>query len=787
MSQPRHLLTTVTLFCLLALPGYAQDSLNLSIASFARNDWAGGICGLAALNDSFLLADIGGHGYAVIDVSDPANMVQVDTLMELYGGRGIVNFWGADYTQPLARLDTLFYLERPDDYSAIVNLADPATPEILSYTSDLPSDFSILWNEIESGRLINAYCSGHGGAGIMNWVAYTFDLYDLSDPVEPSLIRSYEYAHGDFVIEPLDAAAWDSTLYVLTTDFITKLDGDLGDEELLYHEQPIWETPTSITVRNTILFWHIDEQGLLVYDIADFANWELLDSIPDPPPFDQIHVIGDTLYYGNRPAYNVNNPLSLVPLETPGPVDSANWARIGNTVFTSSEQPPTIQAFDVSDPEEPVLVGSLSREGHSYQYGAFINHTLYVANDAGQIEAWNVTDPYAPQYTGVVLDSLGRIDDLTAWGCNLIVTHNPTNYHVYSFDLPFHAIDRGEWEFPEQVGGEYVKWDWLRNGAMVVGYNTANEYEGWLRYYTQDEEGVITEHSAIEVGEVRSVQGMQERLLLYEETEEGRSSRVMSYWNPEHPSTLYSLQGGFRHAWDSQGFSLVETFHDSPPGFPDTYGFFMSIWDFETPGQITHVDSISLGGNNWPSIVHKSGPFFFISAGAALREDYNGRALKVYEAGRWFHQLGRYQPIYSSHYDIDLAYRDDLLCGVADNRIWLLDAGNMFYVDAPEGESSETDLVLPRECVLEPAYPNPFNPSTTLQYVLPQTMEIELVVYDLLGREVVRLAEGMQDPARHTVTWRGCDASGRPVASGTYLVRLKTQQKQAVEKVVLVK
>ncbi len=80
---------------------------------------------------------------------------------------------------------------------------------------------------------------------------------------------------------------------------------------------------------------------------------------------------------------------------------------------------------------------------------------------------------------------------------------------------------------------------------------------------------------------------------------------------------------------------------------------------------------------------------------------------------------------------------------------------------------------LPAGLVLEPAYPNPFNPSTQIPYTLPGAGTAVLKIYDLLGQEVRTLVDGAQAPGRYLVTWDGTDHAGLPVASGIYLYRLQ--------------
>jgi hypothetical protein len=91
-----------------------------------------------------------------------------------------------------------------------------------------------------------------------------------------------------------------------------------------------------------------------------------------------------------------------------------------------------------------------------------------------------------------------------------------------------------------------------------------------------------------------------------------------------------------------------------------------------------------------------------------------------------------------------------------------------------EGENTDSyGAFLPTEISLNQNYPNPFNPATTISfYAPPGTGTMVLLVYDILGREVANLFEGIVHDGFVTLTWDGKDYSGRTVASGTYVYTL---------------
>ena len=89
---------------------------------------------------------------------------------------------------------------------------------------------------------------------------------------------------------------------------------------------------------------------------------------------------------------------------------------------------------------------------------------------------------------------------------------------------------------------------------------------------------------------------------------------------------------------------------------------------------------------------------------------------------------------------------------------------------------------LPTEYSLSNAYPNPFNPTTTIEYSLPISGNVSLIVYNLLGQKVAKLLSEPQQPGYHSVTW---DASS--MASGIYFYRLQAGDFVQTRKMVLLK
>ncbi len=83
--------------------------------------------------------------------------------------------------------------------------------------------------------------------------------------------------------------------------------------------------------------------------------------------------------------------------------------------------------------------------------------------------------------------------------------------------------------------------------------------------------------------------------------------------------------------------------------------------------------------------------------------------------------------------------------------------------------------------------PNPFNPMTQVKFQLETMNLVRVEVFDISGRLVRTLHDGMLDAGPHQISWDGRDQSGRVTSSGSYVVQIKAGQQVGVEKVILIK
>jgi len=112
---------------------------------------------------------------------------------------------------------------------------------------------------------------------------------------------------------------------------------------------------------------------------------------------------------------------------------------------------------------------------------------------------------------------------------------------------------------------------------------------------------------------------------------------------------------------------------------------------------------------------------------------------------------------------------------------------NGFY-DAELSELSNNDFKIPKEYSLENNYPNPFNPTTQINYSLPKNSDVKLIIYDLLGNKVKTLLDDEYHSAGFkTIKWNGTNELGVKTSSGVYFYALKAGSFYQTKKMILIK
>jgi len=101
--------------------------------------------------------------------------------------------------------------------------------------------------------------------------------------------------------------------------------------------------------------------------------------------------------------------------------------------------------------------------------------------------------------------------------------------------------------------------------------------------------------------------------------------------------------------------------------------------------------------------------------------------------------------------------------------------------------SNENELSIPGEFALHANYPNPFNPTTIIAYDLAKQSNVDLIIYDLMGREIRTLVHLNQSAGKQIAVWDGRDNMGQAVSAGVYIYQLRAGDFLSNRKMVFMK
>jgi len=95
--------------------------------------------------------------------------------------------------------------------------------------------------------------------------------------------------------------------------------------------------------------------------------------------------------------------------------------------------------------------------------------------------------------------------------------------------------------------------------------------------------------------------------------------------------------------------------------------------------------------------------------------------------------------------------------------------------------------IIPDQFALHSIYPNPFNPIANIPYDVAKESFVSLIIYDLLGREVIRLVDKYQMPGKYHIRWNGKNSHYQAIPSGVYFIRFDAGDHSSVKKITLLK
>jgi hypothetical protein len=101
--------------------------------------------------------------------------------------------------------------------------------------------------------------------------------------------------------------------------------------------------------------------------------------------------------------------------------------------------------------------------------------------------------------------------------------------------------------------------------------------------------------------------------------------------------------------------------------------------------------------------------------------------------------------------------------------------------------STEPEHSIPEEFAIHQNHPNPFNPTTILRYDLPEDANVNINIYDMMGRVVSNLVSSQQRAGYKSIQWNATNNIGQPVSAGLYLYTIQAGKFRQTKKMVLLK
>jgi hypothetical protein len=232
--------------------------------------------------------------------------------------------------------------------------------------------------------------------------------------------------------------------------------------------------------------------------------------------------------------------------------------------------------------------------------------------------------------------------------------------------------------------------------------------------------------------------------------------RIVNISNPANPT-----QVGIYQNPDVSAYDVAVNGNTAYLGMSNGLG----ILDVSVPSNPTLISILPIGTEVFSVVVSGNTAYLCAGTGGVVTVDVSAPAI----------------PVVTGQYDT--GHRAGHACFYYDN---------LLVADGSDGvyqfrDDALTDVMPTSPSIELRAYPNPFNPSTTISFNVPERGHVELIVLDVRGTTVRSLADASYEAGAHVVMWDGFNDVGQPVASGVYFCQLRGKGFAGAAKIVLTK
>jgi len=619
-----------------------------------------------------------------------------------------------------------------------------------------------------------------------DYVLY-LQIFDISDADHPLEISHTEIGEGRFPdIDDADG------LYV-SGEFVymTAGQGGLHIISIADVENPqlisTFDTPGSanhVCVRDNIAYVADWEDGMRIIGVSDPENpVELSDfETADPAVFvevkDDFAYITEFLFFDDdwRGCVRVvdisdpRNPFEVAMLEIVG----QDLKIQGDRLYGGG------RIFDISNPENPEIIGSFMGGGYIFDVAGDL---VYTTGEA-RFSAINVEDPEDPMRLGFY--HLWHLDDAAIDGEYIFVGSSSNILHAYNISDPTRPRLTGSLD--------------LRSDCVAMGNDNlvvASFREAYIVDVTDPENLEILGECRIG-GYARDIDTKDEYAYI---AVDAIGLVIVDITDPEHPEVVGEYECGSAYR--------VEVSGDYAFVYPNRNPIIiLDVSDPSNPVRITTLDINSTNGiflsDTLAFIIHSDELYIFNISDInnpelISRPELGYYAHEIYCDGNLAYLTGRFdinQSIDDLHVLdfsnpeelVEVGYYDTPSWGcreliVHDGLAYLVKYGCVGIYRFTDPAKADNSFILhPSSFILHPAYPDPFNSTTTIRYSLPFPAHVSMGVYDQLGRKVGMLFDGFRQVGFYDVSLNAGN-----LQSGLYFVRLEATGEVLSRKVMLIK